>query len=187
MKKFRHILTAVTATFVISLGCGDDNPAGGGGGGGSPAGGANGANATVTSANAATVWATTFSQAFAALGQGFSVITKPVTPGGSGVVNGTNSGTATFTGNLTSGANGTVMDASVVFDNFSNDGSLWMQGTLDVDLTLAQTGINGSYTGDFEIAGAYQASLDMDLTFTNNLPSGSISITSGGSTFSYTI
>lgn len=63
------------------MGCGDDNPAGSSGsGGGSFPASATGANTPVTSANAATVWANTFVQAFTVFSQGFTLTSKPVTP-----------------------------------------------------------------------------------------------------------
>ena len=186
MKMFRNLVIMLTAASMVAMGCGGNSSTGGGGGGGFAAS-ATGANAAVTSSNAGSVIGLALGQAFTVMGQGFSLGLKPVTPVGTGVVNGTTSGTATFDGSASSGASGSNISATVTFDDFSNGNGVWMQGLLTIDLTLGTTGISGTMTGDLNIAGDYQAEVSWDLTYTNSIPSGSFGVTSDGNTFTHTL
>lgn len=185
-----HVLRSIAAAslvLIIGAGCGDNNPTSAVAG--SFPASATGSNTPVTSSNAATVWGTTFAQAFAVMGQGASVITKPVSPQGSGTVNGSVSGTAKFDGTVTASQTGVNVNSKITFDDFSNGGGIWMQGEMNYEFntTTSPPTTDGTITGTINVAGDYQATLKWDISLSNSVPSGSVEITSDGNTFTFTL
>jgi hypothetical protein len=147
----RLVVVALGVTAMVFTGCGDDDDDGGGGGGGE--------GAAITSDNVAAVQGalgTTMATAFAK---------------GPGTHDGAHSGDVTV---AIGKAAVQAINYSLDFDNYSDDGQIWVDGTINYSVDAASGSV--SYTGDITISGAYSGSVQID-----------IQISGAGYTGSYTV
>lgn len=157
----RLLFVTLGVSAMLLAGCGDDDESSPTGSGGSTK---PGANAPINAANAQMVWAQSFQSIAMAQGQA----------GQGGTVNGTNSGKATV--KLSSSATGATY--TITFDDFSNDGVSWVDGTLTIKASA--TG-SFTYTGKLTLSGAYSGTVEIDLSGSATGVKGTIK--SGGQTF----
>lgn len=186
----RGAVAALTLSAFGLTGCGDDNTAAGGS---APTGGANLANAPISASNAAVVYAS----ASQAIGTAISAVftqaaKKPVASPAlaksfSGVtVNGKNSGKLTGSGDYNASSTEVSMTSKITFDNFSDDGKLFIGGPLDISYRVPVTnpqGITFSYKGDLSFAGDYKGTMTFDINYNAGKVSGSYS--AGGQKISF--
>lgn len=164
IKFTRALLTTLSISALILAGCGSDDDET------SPTGGSEtkpGANAPITAANAQMVWA----QAF----QSITMTQAQAAQGGT--VNGTNSGKATV--KVSTSATGATY--TVTFDDFSNDGLNWIDGTLTIK---ASTTGSFTYTGKLTLSGQYSGVVEINLSgsaagVTGTIKSGGETLTIG--------
>ena len=129
------------AAMLIFVGCGDDDDDG------DKAPTHPGANEEITEANAAAVWTQTFS----------SIAQVQAQAGGGGTVQGQNSGKAEV--KLDAGTSGVTY--TIEFDDFSNDGEIWIDGKLTIK---ADTSGSFTYTGKLTFSGKYSGTVEIDLS-----------------------
>lgn len=192
----RHLNKWVSMLAVVGLltGCGDNNSTGSGSAGVPDH---SGANTPITSSNAQAVITETSSALYGALGrilaaaaskQAVPVATKTVS---NQTVNGTVSGKVTIkSGTFDVTSSGQTLKADLVFDDFSDNGQVWIGGPLNIDLTTSintsnpTAGLAFSFKqkGDLAFSGKYKGTLSMDLSvsISNGLPSVSGSVTVDG-------
>jgi major membrane immunogen (membrane-anchored lipoprotein) len=157
----RALLTALSISALALAGCGGDDdedttsPTG-------PTGTGNtGGGTSINAGNIATVQATLT-----------QVFTKTIAQG-PGTHSGAVSGTVTIT--LSTGKLAqTTLKYKEVFDNYSDDGLLYIDGTLNVEGSLVTQVFK--YTGDLDLSGAYSANVKLDLTLTNGAVSGTVTV-----------
>lgn len=179
-----------------AVGCGDDNNSPTGGSGNATVPDHSGPNTAITSSNAAAVMTTATGSVYGALGRVLSAAAaaKPAAQAAIGevVVNGLQSGTVTVkSGDFSVGNNTQSLDAEFVFDDFSDDGQLFIGGTVDIDLVSTIDVANPtnitfdfSQTGDLAFSGTYKGTLSMDInvSLSGGVPSVSGSVTVDGTT-----
>ncbi len=149
MRIFTKWVSMLTVVGLLA-GCGDDTGTGSGGSASVPA--HSGANTPITSSNAQVVLTETSSALYGALGrvlaaaaagkQAVPVATKSVT---NKTVNGTVSGKVTIksgTYDVTSSSQKLVAD--VVFEDFSDNGQIWIGGPMKIEVTSSIGTINPS-------------------------------------------
>ena len=86
---------------------------------------------------------------------------------GPGAHNGTKNGTVTVTVAI-------GKPTQMVFANYSDDGLLFIDGPLAIDLNLATQ--SRKITGDLSLSGAYSAKVSLDLTITTTGTTGSVTV-----------
>ncbi|MBM3263101.1 MAG: hypothetical protein FJY97_06695 [candidate division Zixibacteria bacterium] len=173
------MIAAVLTVCFIGMSCGGSST---GSSNTFPTGGANGTNTVVTNANAGTVYAGFNTAYVRVLAQGHSgLATKPIAskPTKKVTVNGQNSGTATFDGSYSISGSTINYNAKITFNNFSDDGDQFYQGSLTWAYKIQSGTITGSYKGMINIQGDYKANMTYDLTFTGSSFTGTIKIKSG--------
>jgi len=176
-------------------GCGEDNSPTGGSGNTSVPDHA-GANTAITSSNAAGVMTESAVSVNSALGRVIvaAASAKPAAQAAISnvVINGLQSGSITVTsGDFTTSGSTQSLNANIVFDDFSDDGQLYIGGevALDLDYTLdianpTNINLNFSQQGDLAFSGKYQGTLSMNINvgISNGVPSVSGSVTVDGTT-----
>ena len=188
----------VVAGMLAFTACGDDN---GTGPGSATVPDHSGANTPITAANAQQVMAVASTTIVASMGQIIAAVQKPARAAKSVnnvVINGTNSGTMTIqNGDGNYGSDGKVtLNADVVFDDFSNDGQIFMGGpvkigldvTLDLSNLFAGYSISYDIDGDLAFSGTYKGTVSMDLHVSvtaGGIPSYSGSVTVDGQTVTF--
>ena len=161
-----------------------------------------GANTAITSSNAASVMTEVSSSLYGALGRVMAAAaTKPaLTKSVSNrVINGQSSGTVTIkSGSYDISGTSQTLDASLEFDDFSDDGQIFMGGTVDFDLSMSTpttvdptnplAGLSFTFTqkGNLAFSGKYKGTLNLDVTvsLSGGVPQVSGKVTVGGTTVS---
>lgn len=157
----RALVAALSISALFLAGCGDDDddstsPTGGGGGG-----------EAITSANIGTVQSTFGSTLATAMAKG------------PGTHNGAKSGTVKITISTGKLAQiGLAVKYKVEFDNYSDDGINYLDGTINYELS----GTNIKYTGDITLSGAYSGRIKINVSVTNGVASGTYEV--NGQSFS---
>jgi hypothetical protein len=182
------VVAALAASALIGMECGDENRIVAGAGG-PPTGGASLKNTPIDASNSALVYAA----ANVAIGNAIAGVfaqaaKKPTTsPALAKVVtltvNGRNSGKALASGDYNSGSSEVSMNVGMTFDNFSDDGALFIGGPLDIAYrvpTASPSGLTVGYKGKLSFSGDYRGSMDFDISIAGGKASGSFS--SGGQT-----
>lgn len=163
-------------------------------------------NVAVTDANKMQVGSTIQTQALSAaskaISQGFTKVLPPELGGAvaqavSGeinkTINGTNSGNMSVKGNYSVSDQGNMnMEIFCVFNDYSDNGSIFIAGTMDYDLKTVANPQTMDYLikGAIRFNGAYEG--QMTFNYTYNLTGSNLSFTmtgtftSGGQTVSYT-
>ncbi len=180
------------------LGCGGDDATG-------PSGDASvpdhsGANTAITSSNAGAVMTEVSSSLYGALGRVMAAaatkpaLTKTVT---NKVINGQSSGTVTIkSGSYEITGTSQALDADLEFNDFSDDGQIFIGGPVDFDLTmstpttvdptnpLAGLSFNFTQKGNLAFSGKYKGTLTLDVSvsLSGGVPQVSGSVTVGGTT-----
>ena len=197
---FSGCLSAIVAAGMLAFtACGDDNATG-------PSGSASvpdhsGANTAITAANAQQVMAMASTAIVASMGQILTAVQKPARAAKSVnnvVINGANSGTMTIkNGDGNYGTDGKVtLNADLVFDDFSNDGQLFMGGPVKIDLDvtinlsnpLSGYSITYDIDGDLAFSGTYKGAISIDLHVSvtaGGIPAYSGSVTVDGQTVTF--
>ena len=151
----RTLLTALSISVLILAGCGDDNS--------NPTGTGNSSNTGTTGSGAGTIDASNIGAVQAALA---TAITSALLKG-PGSHNGAKSGTVTVT--IAIGK-----PTQMVFANYSDDGLLFIDGPLAIDINLATQ--SRKITGDLSLSGAYSAKVGLDLTITATGTTGTVTV-----------
>jgi hypothetical protein len=168
------------------MGCGDENRAVGGG---APTGGAGLANKPIDATNAPLVYASASASISNAIASVFSQAAKKPTAspalakGVSATVNGKNSGKVSASGDYNAGSSEVSMTVRLTFDNFSDDGKLFIGGPLDISYKVPAAnpaGLAFGYKGKLSFAGDYKGSMDFDIIYNAGKASGSYA--AGGQT-----
>lgn len=177
----KDVVLVLALLAFVGMGCGDEKAVSSGGG--APTGGANLANRPIDATNATAVYAaanTAISNAIAAVFA--QAAKKPTTSPAlaksvSGVtVDGKNSGKVTASGDYTAGNSEVSMNVKITFENFSDDGKLFIGGPLDIAYkvpTANPTSLTISYKGTLSFAGDYKGSMGFDITYSGTKASGS--------------
>lgn len=97
-------------------------------------------------------------------------ITKAIIQG-AGTYNGAKGGTMTVTRTSVSL---TSVSYNVVFASYSDDGLLFTDGPLTIDVTLATQ--STKVTGELTLSGTYSAKVGLDLTTTNKVTTGTTTV-----------
>lgn len=190
-RRLRGAMAVLTVAALAGMGCGDENPAAAGIGG-PPTGGANLANRPVDATNSALVYAAANAAVGGAIASVFAQAAKkptasPALAKGVGVtVNGKDSGKVSASGDYDAGASEVSMNVKMTFDNFSDDGRLFIGGPLDIVYRLPNAnpaGLALSYKGRLSFSGDYKGSMDFDISVSGGKASGSFS--SGGQTIRF--
>ncbi len=190
-RRLRGAMAVLTVAALVGMGCGDENPAAAGSGG-PPTGGANLANRPVDATNSALVYAAANAAVGGAIASVFAQAAKkpassPALAKGVGVtVNGKDSGKVSASGDYDAGASEVSMNVKMTFDNFSDDGRLFIGGPLDIVYRLPNAnpaGLALSYKGRLSFSGDYKGSMDFDISVSGGKASGSFS--SGGQTIRF--
>ncbi|MDP6778618.1 MAG: hypothetical protein QGI83_17830 [Candidatus Latescibacteria bacterium] len=197
--RLKHLVSsALVVTLFVLAACGGDDATG-------PSGDASvpdhpGANTTITSSNAPAVMTEVSSSLYGALGRVMAAaatkpaLTKTVS---NKVINGQNSGTVTIkSGSYEITGTSQKLDASLEFIDFSDDGQIFMGGTVDFDLTMSTpttvdptnplAGLTFNFTqkGNLAFSGKYKGTLNLDVTvsLSGGVPQVSGTVTVGGTT-----
>lgn len=157
----RLLLIALSICALMLVGCGDDDDDGDSGGGGNNATGPTGDGTAITADNAAVVQAQVQAAAFGVIGKG------------PGKHDGANSGTVDIS--ISTGKAAQDVSFAMVFDNFSDDGQLWLDGTVN----FTQSGANFSYNADLEISGTYSGKVEGSVSVQGGIASGSWTLADG--------
>lgn len=165
--------------------------------GGSLTLGASGPNTVVSQSNISSVSGQVLGTTFSVFGRAQSALSSAGYLAAVSRVNGNSSGYADISGSFSGGISGGSFDFSATFVDFSDNGALFIGGGLayqgDISVNSAtyavQTEIRLDGTLDF--AGTYSGQIKFEnvriSAGTSGAPSysGSLTVTSGGSTFSY--
>ena len=196
----RWVTTLLLSGSLATMGCGDDNPAASGSGSVPDHAGA---NTPITSGNAQVVMTTAMGTMLGTLGQVLSAAASAKQSVAAAktvanlVVNGTVSGTVTVeTAEFDVTATDQSISGKFMFDDFSNDGSLYLGGTVDLNLSSTipdpanpTAGLSFSFSidGDLAFSGAYKGrmTIDLNVDIGTGLPSISGSATVDGNTVSF--
>lgn len=187
----RGAMAALWMAAFAGIGCGDENQVAGGIGG-PPTGGASLANRPIDATNSALVYAAASVAVGNAVASVFAQAAKkpaasPALAKSVGVtVSGRNSGKVSASGDYNVGASEVLMSVKMTFDNFSDDGRLFMGGPLDIVYRLPNANPAGlvlSYKGRLSFSGDYKGSMDFDISVSGGKTSGSFS--SGGQTIRF--
>lgn len=156
----RILMTALSISALILAGCGDDDDS-------SPIGPGNtgntGGGAAINSGNVALVQ-----------GALTNVFTRALAQG-PGTHDGAKSGTVKIT--LSTGKLaqiGTSIKYNAVFTNYSDDGLLYIDGPLTITGNPATQSFK--YVGDLTLSGTYSGNVKLDLTITNGVASGTVTV-----------
>ncbi|MSS72087.1 MAG: hypothetical protein EXS64_11430 [Candidatus Latescibacteria bacterium] len=101
-------------------------------------------------------------------------------------VSGRNSGKVSASGDYNPGSSEVSMTVKMTFDNFSDDGRLFIGGPLDITYKVPSAnpvGLTVGYKGKLSFSGDYKGSMDFDISITGGKASGSFS--SGGQTVKF--
>jgi hypothetical protein len=187
----RFAAAAIALSASVMIGCGDDNTAASSAT--APTGGANLANKPIDATNAATVYASASQAIGNAIAAVFTQAAKKPTASPalaksfSGLsVNGKNSGKVTASGDYNATASEVSMTSKITFDNFSDDGKLFIGGILDISYRVPManlTGLTFTYKGDLAFAGDYKGTMGFDISYSATKASGSY--TAGGQTIRF--
>jgi hypothetical protein len=187
----RGAMAALWVAAFAGMGCGDENPAAAGIGG-PPTGGADLANRPIDATNSALVYAAANAAVGNAIASVFAQAAKKpaaspaLAKGVSVTVNGRNSGRVSASGDYNASASDASMSVKMTFDNFSDDGRLFIGGPLDIVYRLPNAnpaGLALSYKGRLSFSGDYKGSMDFDISVSGGKASGSFS--SGGQTIRF--
>lgn len=179
----------------LLAGCGSDS---GVGSGNATVSDQPGANTPITSTNAQTVAFETAAALNGALGRILAAAaTKPVAEKSvsNKVVNGLRSGKVTIkSGTYDVTASNQTLKVDVNFEDFSDDGQIWIGGPLNIDLQSSinvqnPTALSLSFKqkGDLAFAGKYKGKLtmDLDVSISNGVPTVKGSVTVDGNKLSF--
>ena len=179
----------------LLAGCGGDS---GAGAGAAAVSDHPGANTPITSANAQVVAVETAAALNGALGRVLAAAaSKPVAEKsvGNKVVNGLRSGKVTIkSGAYDVTATQQTLKVDVVFEDFSDDGQIWIGGPLNIDLQSSinvqnPTALSLSFKqkGDLAFAGKYKGkmTLDLDVSIQGGVPTVKGSVTVDGNRLSF--
>ena len=158
MKRSRKALVAGIASLMLAGfgGCGDDDKKGGGGGNSSTAP----EGAAIDQSNIAATQA-------AVLGSALGVVSK-----GPGTHDGAHSGKVKIDIATSKAAQAPNIRYTMKFTNYSDDGQIFLDGSIRYEFS----GATFSILGDIEMSGIYEGDLDIDITSSNGVVSGSISV-----------
>jgi|GEM_PF-1931034 hypothetical protein len=208
---FKGWISVAAMSGLIVMGCGDDdnNPTSSSGAASVPD--HSGANTAITTSNARTVMTEVAGVLNGSLGRVMSAAaSKPATQAtlqqtisvNNKTVPGLQSGSVTINGGTFAvSGTGQTLKADLVFDDFSDDGQLFMGGTVNIDLNMnlgsfdpsnpqsAVGGLSLSFVqkGDLAFSGKYKGVLkmDMNISIDGGIPSINGSATVGGDTVTF--
>jgi hypothetical protein len=143
LKTSKLLIVAFSVAALAFVGCGDDDDDGGG-----KSVDPTGAGAAITEANAAEIQGTVFATVSGLMAKG------------NGTHEGEVSGTVKITQSIGKAAQGVAY--KMVFNDYSDDGQIWLDGTINFSTTL--TGF--SYSINVEIAGAYSGKVEGEINAT---------------------
>ena len=153
----RTLLTALSISALVLAGCSDDDD---------DSTGPTGPTGTGAAINAGNVGA-----AQAAMTNVFTTALAK----GPGTHNGATSGTVKITFSTGKLAQiGTSIKYNAVFTNYSDDGLLYIDGPLAITGNPATQSFK--YVGDLDLSGTYSGNVKLDLTITNGVPSGTVTV-----------
>ncbi|MBM3278386.1 MAG: hypothetical protein FJY95_09930 [Candidatus Handelsmanbacteria bacterium] len=156
-KYARILLTALSISALVLAGCSADDedtrPTGPGNTGGT------GGGATLNAGNIGAVQSPIVTTVAKAIVQG------------SGTYPGAKGGTLAVT---RTSASLTSVSYNVVFTGYSGDGLLFIDGPLSIETILANQ--STKIAGELNLSGTYSAKLGLDLTTTNNVTTGTITV-----------
>lgn len=190
-KWLRCAAAALTISTCAGVGCGDENKVAAGVGG-PPTGGANLANRPIDSTNSALVYAAANAAVGNAIAGVFAQAAKKPTAspalakGVSVAVNGKNSGKVSASGTYDATSSEVSMNIEVTFENFSDDGKLFIGGPLAITYKVPAAnpaGLTFGYKGKLSFSGDYKGSMDFDISVSGGKASGSFS--AGGQTVKF--
>jgi len=160
--------------------------------GGPPTGGASLANRPIDATNSVLVYTAANAAVGSAIASVFAQAAKKsaaspaLAKSVSVTVNGKNSGKVSASGDYNAGASDASMSVRMTFDNFSDDGRLFIGGPLDIVYRLPNAnpaGLMFSYRGRLSFSGDYKGSMEFDISFNDGKASGSFS--AGGQTIRF--
>ena len=167
--------------------------------GGSLTLGASGANTVVTQSNIPSVSGQVLGTAFSVFGRAQSTLAGAGNLAVAARVNGDSTGYADISGSFSSGASGGSFDFSAIFVDFSDSGALFIggalayQGDISVNTTTYTVQTEIRIDGTLDFAGTFSGQIKFDnvriSAGTSGAPSysGSLTVTSGGSAFNYSL
>lgn len=166
-KYARMLLTALSISALVLAGCGDDdedssNPTGPGTTNGDTTGG-------TTGGTGATIGAGNIAAAQAALTTAFSSAMAK----GPGTHAGAKSGTVKVTLSTSKPAQ-TNVKYGVDFNNYSDDGLLYIDGPLTISGNLLTQSFK--YVGNLDLSGTYNSNVKLDLTIEGGKSTGTITV-----------
>jgi hypothetical protein len=163
MKSRFALLVALSISALSLAGCGGDDDDDGT----SPTGGGGGSGEAITSANIGAVQSTFGSTLAAAMAKG------------PGTHKGAKSGEVKITLSTGKAAQiGLAVKYKVEFDDYSDDGVNYLDGTINYEIS----GTNIKYTGDITLSGAYSGRIKINVSVTNGVASGTYEV--NGQSFS---
>jgi len=150
LKTSKLLTVAFSVVALAFVGCGDDDDDDDNGAG------PTGAGTEITEANAAVVQGAVTTTIGSVIGKG------------AGTHNGAVSGKVKITQSVGKVAQLPSVKYKLDFDNYSDDGEIWLDGTVDYSLD----GVNFSYKVDIEISGAYSGKVEGEISLANGAYSG---------------
>lgn len=160
MKLHRLFLVTLSAAALALAGCGgDDDDDGGSSGTGSGGGDNHGlAGTQITAANASQVQSTVMQGIGQAMGKG------------PGTHNGANSGTVKIT--LSTGKVAQSVRYTLDFDDYSDDGQVFLNGTVRYNMNYSTSGQTLLYTFDIDVSGSYSGAVEGEISMANGVYGG---------------